>query len=49
VYSLLREVRGRASELRTRVDAHNEGAKAPPGQAKRVIFYVGQTIREDEA
>lgn len=48
VYALLRGVRERASELREQVDRHNASAGPPPDEARRVIFYVGQTLREDE-
>jgi hypothetical protein len=47
VYGLLRETRAKASDLRARVDGHNAGAGAPPDETRRVIFYVGQTLREE--
>ncbi len=48
VLSLLRTVRDEASALRARVDAHNAAHPAPPGGSRRVMFYVGQTILEDD-
>lgn len=47
VLGLLGRVRDMASDLRARVDAHNQ-ALAAPRHAKRVVFYVGQTVPIDD-
>lgn len=48
VLGLLGELRGRLSDLRERVDAHNAQHPAPPTGANRALVYVGQTVLEDE-
>jgi hypothetical protein len=50
VVGFLQATRDRASDLRTRVDAHNLGRLASQSSVRRVIAYVGQTVIEaDEA
>jgi hypothetical protein len=41
-------VRREVEDLRVRVDAHNAGA-APGPRAKRVVYYMGQYVRDDES
>lgn len=48
VYALLNKVRAQVSEVRQRVEAHNQASTAPPTGGNRVIFYVGQTVLGDE-
>jgi hypothetical protein len=48
VLGLLKRQRAEVGALRARVEAHNKDHGAPPGQAQRVIFYMGQTVLEDE-
>ena len=48
VYTLLNQVRAQISEVRQRVEAHNQAHAAPPSGNTRVIFYVGQTVLGDE-
>ena len=47
VYTLLNQVRAQVSEVRQRVEAHNQANAAPP-TGSRVIFYVGQSVLGDE-
>ena len=47
VLDLLAHIRAQASDLRTRLEAHNADAGLPP-DPQRVVFYVGQTVLEDE-
>jgi len=48
VYGLLNHTRDLASALRQRVEAHNKAHPPAEDSARRVIFYVGQTVLEDE-
>ena len=48
VMSLLADTRARVSEVRARVEAYNTQNQAPPKGSARIIYYVGQTIIEDE-
>ncbi len=47
VHELLRRVREQASALRAEVEAHNAGVGLRD-EAHRVLFYVGQTVLEEE-
>jgi hypothetical protein len=46
--STLARVRAEIDDLRRRVDGHNAGT-TPTGARKRIICYVGQYVREDDA
>lgn len=48
VYELLKETRGRLTEVWQKVAAHNE-ARPPPPHAERVTFYFGQHVIPGEA
>lgn len=48
VYTMLNQVRAQVSEVRQRVEAHNQANAAPSSGCNRVIFYVGQTVLGDE-
>jgi hypothetical protein len=45
--SLLARVRGMVSDLRERVDRHNETIEIPTAQAP-VVFYMGQYVKSDD-
>ena len=44
VLGLLQRTRDQATALRERVEAYNAVHPAPPGDDKRVLFYVGQAV-----
>jgi hypothetical protein len=44
--ALLRKTRAAVEELRERIDAHN-AATTHDGPGERVVFYVGQNVRDD--
>ena len=46
---MLRETRERASELRGRVDAHNAGVELETKKQQKVVFYVGQSVRQENS
>ena len=48
VYGMLGRARADASALRSRVEDYNRAHPPAPDAARRVIFYVGQTVLEDE-
>lgn len=49
VVGLLSRVREQATDLRRRVEAEKGPPGAGPGESTRVLFYVGQTVVEDDA